>query len=76
MNEMNPHVVCGGFHRVSNCDISIPNPPPPNQQAFGKALKAATAEIEALKAEVAEGKLVANFGAKADAICNTVRVFF
>lgn len=45
-------------------------------QAFGKALKAATAEIEALKSEVAEGKLVPNFGAKADAICNTVRGSF
>lgn len=46
---------------------------PAISQAFGKALKAATAEIESLKAEVAEGKLVSGFGAQADAICNTVR---
>ncbi|TFJ87056.1 hypothetical protein NSK_001390 [Nannochloropsis salina CCMP1776] len=40
-------------------------------KAFGKALKAATTEIESLKGEVAEGKLVSGFGARADGICNT-----
>lgn len=51
--------------------LTLPSLPPLLLQAFGKALKAATAEIESLKSEVAEGKLVSSFGAKADAICNT-----
>lgn len=45
-------------------------------KAFSKALKAATGEIEALKSEIAAGKVVANFGARADAICNNALTIF
>lgn len=41
-------------------------------QAFSKALRLAQAELDQLKADVSQGKLIPQFGSKADSICNKV----
>jgi len=41
-------------------------------QAFRKAVAIAQADIEALKKDINDGKVVAQFGARADSICNRV----
>jgi hypothetical protein len=41
-------------------------------QAFSKALRLAQSEVDKLKSDIGEGKLIAQFGSKADTICNKV----